>query len=73
MKAKTKKKPVAKAKGSVLASINARKIGRTLRAIANDLERQAKLPGKRRSKTGKTYYESRVNRSDYGRKASKRI
>lgn len=35
-------------------------------ASARDMKRVAKLPGKRRSASGKTYYEYRVNRSDTG-------
>tara|TARA_R100001086_G_scaffold135583_1_gene70629 strand:- start:1496 stop:2107 length:612 start_codon:yes stop_codon:yes gene_type:complete len=31
---------------------------------ARDLQRRAKLPGKRRAASGRTYYERRVNRSD---------
>ncbi len=33
-------------------------------SIARDIGRKARLPGKRISKTGKVYYETRVNRSD---------
>jgi len=33
-------------------------------SIARDLGRSARLPGKRTSKTGKVYWETRVNRSD---------
>jgi hypothetical protein len=49
------------------------KAGRTMREIGLDLMRQAKPPGKRKSKSGKTYYEYRPNRSDLGRKNSNRI
>lgn len=35
---------------------------------ARDRARKAKLPGKRRSKSGKRYYERRRNRSDMGKK-----
>jgi hypothetical protein len=34
------------------------------RDIAKDIDRKAKAPGKRTSKTGKVYYERRANRSD---------
>jgi len=34
------------------------------RSIKQDKQRLAKKPGKRKSKNGKTYYESRPNRSD---------
>lgn len=42
-----------------------RQTGRTNRV--DDLQRQAKKPGKRTSATGKTYYERRANRSDKGK------
>lgn len=38
--------------------------GRTKKAIKADLKRKAKHPGKRKSKSGNFYYESRPNRSD---------
>jgi hypothetical protein len=34
------------------------------KSVAQDRARKAKPPGKRISKTGKKYYESRKNRSD---------
>lgn len=34
------------------------------KSIKADKKRKAKLPGKRKSKKGKTYYEYRSNRSD---------
>lgn len=37
-------------------------VGRT--HILEDSKRRARLPGKRISKTGKTYWETRKNRSD---------
>ena len=37
---------------------------RTIRAVNQDARLKAKKPGKRKSKTGKTYYERRDNRSD---------
>ena len=33
-------------------------------SVSRDLGRKAKLPGKRISKTGKAYWETRKNRSD---------
>lgn len=33
-------------------------------SVGRDLGRKAKLPGKRISKTGKKYWETRANRSD---------
>lgn len=36
----------------------------TRKSVAQDRARKAKPPGKRISKTGKKYYESRKNRSD---------
>lgn len=36
----------------------------TRKSLALDRKRKAKLPGKRRSKTGKIYWETRKNRSD---------
>lgn len=35
-----------------------------IKSIPRDEGRKAKLPGKRVSKTGKTYWETRRNRSD---------
>lgn len=57
-----------KAKGTVAARAKGRTKGRSSRAVSQDYERKAKAPGKRTSKSGKTYYESRVNRSDAKRK-----
>ena len=45
----------------------AKKSGRTKAAIAADKDRKAKHPGKRTSASGKTYFESRPNRSDVNR------
>ncbi len=44
----------------------AKQIGTSNRKVDGRL--LAKFPGKRRSKSGKTYYESRRNRSDVNRK-----
>jgi len=35
-----------------------------IKSVPRDMGRKAKLPGKRISKTGKPYWESRANRSD---------
>jgi hypothetical protein len=35
--------------------------------VFEDKKKQAKKPGKRKSATGKTYYETRANRSDVGK------
>jgi hypothetical protein len=40
----------------------------SLKSIKADSERSAKPVGKRVSKNGKVYYESRVNRSDVSKK-----
>jgi len=37
-------------------------------SITRDAARKAKKPGKRKSKSGRTYYERRENRSDMSRK-----
>ena len=36
----------------------------TRKSIPRDMARGARLPGKRKSRTGKTYWETRKNRSD---------
>ena len=38
------------------------------RSLAQDKKKVAKLPGKRRSTSGRVYYERRANRSDVNRK-----
>jgi len=38
------------------------------KSISTDVKRTAKAPGKRISKSGKAYTESRVNRSDVSKK-----
>jgi len=42
--------------------VSDKQIGKTIKSI--DSKRKALAPGKRRSKTGNIYYESRKNRSD---------
>lgn len=46
----------------------AKKVKRTKAAIKSDGSKKAKKPGKRKSASGASYYESRVNRSDTNRK-----
>lgn len=41
-----------------------RKANRKKSDLKKDYKRKAKAPGKRKSKSGKTYYEYRANRSD---------
>ena len=36
----------------------------TVKSVASDRKRRAQLPGKRVSKSGKVYWETRKNRSD---------
>ena len=72
-----KKKPAAKKVGAVKKKVAAKKKPTTKKAavkkqtgktkIAIDKKLQAKLVGKRLSKSGKVYYEARANRSDKGR------
>lgn len=69
----TKKKVVKKSLSTKSKKMSTRLKGRTQKAIKADLKRTAKKGGKRKSASGKTYYESRVNRSDAGRKKTNRI
>jgi len=41
-----------------------RKANRKKNDLMSDLKRKAKAPGKRKSASGKTYYEYRANRTD---------
>ena len=60
-----KKKPAAKKVGAVKKKVAAKKKPTTKKAAVKKL--QAKLVGKRLSKSGNVYYEARANRSDKGR------
>jgi hypothetical protein len=64
-KKKSAKKVIKKkvAKKKVAKKVIRKKITK----IDYDKRHQAKKPGKRKSKTGKTYYENRENRSDKGK------
>lgn len=42
-------------------------LGRTKRALRQDISLHAKPPGRRRSASGKRYFEHRANRSDIGK------
>jgi len=53
---------MVKKKGKVLKDIQ-RQSGE-LKSIARDMERLGMYPGKRRSRTGEIYWETRKNRSD---------
>ncbi len=68
--AKGKKKVIAKKKTAtkkVVAKKSVVKKQTGTSNIAKDKKIQAKAPGKRKSASGKTYYESRANRSDKGK------
>ena len=60
-KAKARSKTGRKPRGRVIAATN-RQTGRS--DLARDRQRKAMQPGKRRSRTGRVYYETRKNRSD---------
>ena len=62
---KGKKKTTTKPK---VTGQSATKGYRTKASIAADKARKAKGPGRRRSKSGKTYTERRPNRSDVNRR-----
>ena len=64
------KKPIKKAvlKKKVAKKVVRKKVAKKkLTKIDYDKRHQAEKPGKRKSKTGKTYYENRPNRSDKGK------
>lgn len=61
---KSAKKTAAKKKLKALVKKAHKKIKQGVLAKHLDRKHKAKKPGKRKSKSGKTYYESRVNRSD---------
>ncbi|HQP71636.1 MAG TPA: hypothetical protein PLP90_03090, partial [Methanoculleus sp.] len=60
-KAKARSKTGRKPRGRVIAATN-RQTGRS--NLTRDRQRKAMLPGKRRSASGRIYYETRKNRSD---------
>lgn len=82
-KAKTKK--VATKKKAVVKKVAKRKVRKTYkvdyqtkttqtkRGTNQDKKRKAISPGKRVSKSGNTYYETRANRTDFSRKAMQGI
>lgn len=49
-----------------------RKVGRTERAVKQDLSRKAEKEGKRKSASGEIYYEYRTNRTDLGKRNKKK-
>jgi len=63
-KAKTQIKTLVKKQTSKKTAAASRQTNQRQRDIAKDIDRKAKAPGKRTSKTGKVYYERRANRSD---------
>ncbi|OYT54355.1 MAG: hypothetical protein B6U72_03030 [Candidatus Altiarchaeales archaeon ex4484_2] len=74
MRRKRKKSPATRRKRTAIAHKGRRKktkrsyrqtgSDKGLRGVQADLKRKAKAPGRRKSKTGKRYYERRKNRSD---------
>jgi len=63
-KAKKQISAVVKKQASKKTAAASRQTKMKGRDIAKDLDRAAKAPGKRKSATGRTYYERRANRSD---------
>ena len=81
-KAKAKKSAVKKAVVKKVAKRKVRKTYKvdyqtkttqTKRGTNQDAKRKALAPGKRVSKSGNTYYETRANRTDFSRKAMRGI
>lgn len=63
-KAKKQISAVVKKQASKKTAAASRQTKMRGRDIARDLDRKAEAPGKRKSKSGRTYYERRANRSD---------
>jgi hypothetical protein len=63
-KAKKQIKTLVKKQTDKKTAAANRQTNQRQRDIAKDIDRKAKAPGKRTSKTGKVYYERRANRSD---------
>jgi len=63
-KAKKQISAVVKKQTSKKTAAESRQTKMKGRDIARDLDRSAKVPGKRTSASGRTYYERRANRSD---------
>jgi hypothetical protein len=63
-KAKKQISAVVKKQASKKTAAASRQTKMKGRDIAKDLDRSAKAPGKRKSASGRTYYERRANRSD---------
>jgi hypothetical protein len=62
------KKKVKKVKTTKARTLTSQLKGRSAASIKADKKRKAKAPGKRKSKSGKKYFEDRPNRSDINRK-----
>jgi hypothetical protein len=63
-KAKKQIKTLVKKQTDKKTAAASRQTNQRQRDIAKDIDKKAKAPGKRTSKTGKVYYERRANRSD---------
>lgn len=63
-KAKKEISAVVKKQSAKKTAASSRQTKMRGRDIARDLDRKAEAPGKRKSKSGRTYYERRANRSD---------
>ena len=61
-KTKKRKKNISLRQPKTIKKTN--KQSGTLKSLARDLQRISMPPGKRMSKTGKYYWETRINRSD---------